>query len=513
MDNNTQDRKGCDPEAGTPMTPPATTSQVNTNVAPEIPIRTNAGTSEHLNDMGSVGSSAPTRDNANNSPSAENLCVAKAVADKPHRTNTTTIALAVFGISAIVCSIIVLGVCLSGNCGSSDSSKDLPPPANQLTASPTVPANQPTASPTVPPTAILAERAITAFVQNISYLSDTETIFVNGTSAESRALTWLSREDTLFNASALLTLNSGIDNEVSFRVRQRYPLVTLWFQQVNEEGNFINKWTNTSGWLESESECEWFGIACDANGSVIEISFYESDTEVANGYAGSIPPDIGLLTSLQLFVMDNNDVVGTIPESIGLCNQMMGFSVYNCTLSGTIPSTLGQWTDIGVFDVSRNKIHGTIPDSAGIWTNIVGFSVFGNQLTGSIPAFIVKWSRLKSFSVSFNRLTNTIPEDIGNFVEMVNFLAQVNSLQGTLPSSIGRMTALKHFLINVNQLTGTIPSSVGNWSQISEAYFDSNNFTGTMPTDICANIQDNDVLTSDCNVNCSCCTDCIVKPS
>jgi hypothetical protein len=113
---------------------------------------------------------------------------------------------------------------------------------------------------------------------------------------------WLIQEDTLFNRSELLTLNShGVDDEVSFRIRQLFPLVTLWFQQVDEAGAFANNWTNTSGWLQNESECHWFGITCDENGSVSAIAFNDCDANTTNNYVGSIPPDIALLTSLLLF--------------------------------------------------------------------------------------------------------------------------------------------------------------------------------------------------------------------
>jgi hypothetical protein len=439
---------------------------------------------------------------ANNAPYSESLYEAEAVTGRSHRANTTTIVLAVFGASAIIAAIVVLGVCFSGDCGSNDNGKVLQTVTMPPTYRPTI---RPTSTPTPAPIEVMVEKVVAAFVNNITYLG--QEIKLNGTRAESRALAWLIQEDTLFNGSDLLTLNShGIDNDVSLRLRQRYPLVTLWFQQADGEGNFVNTWTNTSGWLQAENECDWFGIFCDAKRSVVRIEFYDYDTNSTNKFVGSIPPDIGLLTSLQWLIMHFNDVTGTIPDTIGQCRNMSIFDIGYGSVSGTLPSSVGQWAKMYVFDASENEIIGSIPESVANWRNIEGFSVFGNHLTGSIPSFIVQWSQLQYFAVFDNKMTNTIPEDIGNLSNLVLFATSVNSLSGTLPSSIGKLTALTSFFVQGNRLIGTIPSSIGNWSQIERAYFATNRFTGTMPQEICANIQQGDVLWSDCEVNCSCCT-------
>jgi hypothetical protein len=523
MEDRMQHQKGLDPEADTYFLGRSVVEEFNEQTvlhenlstldhvteheAQGIPKPSDvAGVSEDLNVNLSEFLSARIQNGANDSPYSEHLCEAEAVTDRPHRRNRTTIALAVFGISAILAAVVVLGVCFSGDCGSSDSSaKQLP-----LMQGPTIPPTfRPTSSsPTSTPVDVMAERVVSAFLNNITFLD--HEISVNGTSAESRALTWLIQKDTVFNTSSLLALNSQTDDDVSSRVRQRYVLATLWFQQEDVEGNFVKTWTNTSGWLQAQSECEWFGIVCNVNGSVTEIVFYDYDgvdeSNATNGFVGSIPPDIGLLTSLQWFSMRSNDITGTIPESIGQCNKMYIFDISGGSVFGTLPSSLGQWTDIYLFDVSENEIVGSVPESTSSWINIKGFSVFTNQLSGSIPSFVSRWSHLQFFSVYDNKLTNTIPEDIGNLVNATNFALSMNLLTGTLPPSIGRMTTLLSFYANDNLLTGTIPSSIGNWSQIEMAYFGTNQFTGNMPPGICANIQDGDIFQSDCEVNCSCCT-------
>jgi hypothetical protein len=429
---------------------------------------------------------------------AENVYVAQLVADNPRR---KAIFLSMLGILAVLSAIVIAGLCFSGKCGSKDNNgKNV----STDTRTPTFP---PTASLIASPVGIdvVVEGVVSAFLNNISYFG--QEIFMNGTNAESRALKWILKDDPLFvnNRSALLNLNSLNDNEVNFRVRQRFSLVTLWFQQMNDEGVFVRTWENTTGWL-TERECEWFGIACDTNRSVIEISFYNIDSEVNNEYIGSIPPDIGLLTSLRYFSMRSNKVTGTIPEPIGHCSNMRIFDVANGLLSGTIPSSLGKWSNLYYFGVSVNAIVGSLPTSTTSWTEMTHFSVSQNRLSGSIPSFIGLWRSIEVLDFIVNMLTNSIPEEVGNLGNLTLFGMSNNRLTGSLPSSIGKMTSTRYFWVNDNLLTGAIPSSIGNWSLIEQAFFEMNDFTGELPPEICPSVQVGDLLSCDCQVNCSCCT-------
>jgi hypothetical protein len=358
-------------------------------------------------------------------PPSETVYVAELVTQEETSRRKTTLVWVLFGTFALLGASLIAGVCFSGNCGSSDR-KMLSPMTLRPTSSPMY-------FPAATPVDIPIEFVVTDFVDTIKF-SDQE-ISVNGTSAESRALAWIVHDDPLFTDEALRTLSLRSDDAVSFRVRQRYSLAVLWFQQVDVKGLNVNPWNRTVNWRVG-NECDWFGIRC-LNGSVTDIQFFDYDNNVGNSFIGTIPPDIGLLTSLSRFAVratesrnmilpENNtgtipnavpskipnNVIGTIPESISHCSQMSLFDIAGNSVIGTLPSVLGQWTDLLMFDVSQNKF------------------------------------------------------------------------------------------------TGNIPESIGNWSQVVTASFFSNDFTGIMPTEICANIQEEDTLYSDCNLNCACCSLC-----
>jgi hypothetical protein len=420
----------------------------------------------------------------------------------------------VIGALTIVTTIVVTGVCSSGKC------------RRKVVALPPTP--MPTSSPSLRPSMtstdtldLMVASVVTEFVNNISFFS--ESISLNGTNAESRALAWLIHEDALFNRSILLTLNSEINNDASFRMQQRYPLLTLWFQQANEDGVFERNWTTTEGWLEYDNECLWYGIQCtylDLGGEiglqnvVTTIDFYNIFSEggnvftkEGNGYSGSIPPDIGLLTSLTSLDFKSQNVTGIIPESIGRCSKLVSLDLSRFSLYGTLPNTISYLTALVYFDVSANFFSGTLPFRLEQWRSLSYFDVTGNTFSGILPNDIGVLTALTVLAFHGNSLSGIIPLSIGLLTALTLLDIGGNRLSGTLPSSIGELTRLLSVDFSQNALGGTIPESVGNWSQIEVAYFSNNQFNGTVPIELCRYIDNvTSVVAVDCNLPCECCS-------
>jgi hypothetical protein len=431
----------------------------------------------------------------------------------------------------------------AGNSTSSDSAGNLTPPENTL---------------------MLLE-----FIHNIT-LSN-ESITINGTNPESRAVAWMFNNAEFFNMSSLI---STTNNGASFRVRQQFSLLTMWFQQTTTE-----QWVNVNGWLNDPDECNWYGISCQTmdlgesmgmQNVVTQIDFYNVDDDDATGnnFFGTIPADLGLLTMLEHFGLKGNPLSsdeggsslnGTLPASIGQWTALTYFAVENNGLSGSLPESIGQWTALTYFGFFNNALTGTLPESIGQWTALTSFVVSGNVLTGPFPESIEQWTALELFVVGDNSLTGTLPESIGQWTALTYFDASNNfalngtlpdsigqwialtsfyfsdsTLAGTLPEFIGQWTALEIFKVynnsltgaipvsignwsqiydvsfNNNQFTGTIPASIGNWSLVDYAYFYNNQFTGVMPIEICPyiNATEANALEADCVISCNCCTNC-----
>jgi len=181
---------------------------------------------------------------------------------------------------------------------------DLPPSASPTSSPPT----------TAVPTSILQQSlrsaAISEFIDSITLSAGGTIDYYPGSAdavtAEEQAVQWLITEDPL-------QLSVGDDSDQLFRLQQRYALLTLWFQNnVTITGG---PWTESSGWLLAEDECDWFGITC-VRGVVTALELEE------NNINGRIPDDLGLLTSLITLDLNFNDLSSTLPVSIGQLSNL-----------------------------------------------------------------------------------------------------------------------------------------------------------------------------------------------
>jgi hypothetical protein len=119
-------------------------------------------------------------------------------------------------VNVITCGAVAAGIgvyCGSGNCASNTTD------------------GTSGSSPTVSPIDAVKEFTLSTFINSITLSG--RNLTMQGTTPEDAALQWMIASDDTFNVSLLLQLNSSEANEVKFRIRQRYALLTLWFQQGN----------------------------------------------------------------------------------------------------------------------------------------------------------------------------------------------------------------------------------------------------------------------------------------
>jgi hypothetical protein len=240
-----------------------------------------------------------------------------------------------------------------GNC---TNQKIDPVPTKTPTKAPT---KTPTKAPTNAPIMLTTQSLLTSFINNIT-LSN-RSIAPNGPTPEDQALNYLIVNDTTFNFTQLLTLNSMMTNVVQFRIRQQYALLTLWFQQAFTG----TTWNSGDGWLVHANECDyWVGIDC---------------TSV------SVEGTVGMQNIVTTVNLLGNNVKGTIPADLGLLTALTYFDVQYNALTGTLPASIGQWTALTYFGVNENEIAGTIPASIGNWSQIQYAYFYFNQFTGTMP--------------------------------------------------------------------------------------------------------------------------------
>jgi len=94
-------------------------------------------------------------------------------------------------------------------------------------------------------------------------------------------------------------------------------------------------WTDNTNWLSGFHASLWYGITVE-NGHVIGVVL------PANNLRGTIPPELGNLTSLRSLMLDSNKLTGAIPPELGNINSLLLLWLDGNSLSGDLPSFLAE---------------------------------------------------------------------------------------------------------------------------------------------------------------------------
>ncbi|KAL7531022.1 hypothetical protein ACHAXR_003808 [Thalassiosira sp. AJA248-18] len=221
-------------------------------------------------------------------------------------------------------------------------------------------------------------------------------------SAQSKASEWILEECGAFPPIDPCTESQIILNE------QRYALAVMYFSLSGEGWNdgsnpSVDKGAGEGVWLSGLNYCDWgvqitgdkgdyVTLVCDEFGNVLNLNLQ------SNNMVGQIPPEIGVLVYLTSYI-----------------------SFFNAQ-SGPIPTSLGLITPLQTFDVESNNMDGSLfqPQYSGPdgLTEVVNFRASLNNFRGNIPTEIGRWTKLQNLWFADNEITGTIPSEVGNLVDM-----------------------------------------------------------------------------------------------
>ena len=115
-------------------------------------------------------------------------------------------------------------------------------------------------------------------------------------------------------------------------------------------------------------------------------------------------------------------MVGRIPNELGVLVYLTSYISFFNAQSGPIPTSLGLVTPLQTFDVESNNMDGDLfqPDYVGEGglTEVVNFRASLNNFRGRIPNEIGRWTKLQNLWFADNEITGTIPAEVGNLVDM-----------------------------------------------------------------------------------------------
>eukprot|EP00984_Skeletonema_dohrnii_P010979 scaffold4339_cov100-Skeletonema_dohrnii-CCMP3373.AAC.4 len=170
-------------------------------------------------------------------------------------------------------------------------------------------------------------------------------------------------------------------NDTSFCPIERNALIDFYDSAKGAE------WTDGSLWLdEYASCCNWTGVTCEKN-RVTKLNLSN------NGLSGRLSKSIGILTSIEVLDLSDNDIKVMTIYSIHYLLPSSSFSVLtitrhndallalNSTSQGSIPAQIGLLSNLTYLRLSYNAFTGAAPESLGELTQLQLLQLQTNRIT------------------------------------------------------------------------------------------------------------------------------------
>ena len=119
-----------------------------------------------------------------------------------------------------------------------------------------------------------------------------------------------------------------------------------------------NNWRNKTGWGNTDLTA-WDGVTVQ-QGRITQLRLQ------SNNLIGSIPSELGSLTSFEQLILNNNELSGEIPSELGMLTSLQWLHLHSNSLTGSIPSEFGSMTGLEQLYLHNNELSGEIPDLSGL---------------------------------------------------------------------------------------------------------------------------------------------------
>lgn len=244
-----------------------------------------------------------------------------------------------------------------------------------------------------------------------------------------------------------------------------------------------------SNWNASSSPCNWPGILCNANGSVIVLDVR------SKGLTGLIPPIICDLRNLENLVLTDNYLTGEFPRVLYNCSKLIEIEIAQNAFVGRLPDDIDRLSGVKVIDLGANNFTGDIPPAIGNLSALMSLHLYQNLFNGSIPSEIGNLSNLLTLGLAYNSFAAAeIPPEFGKLSNLTYLWMPQTNLVGKIPGSLANMSSLEWLDLSANNLEGEIPSGLFLLKNLSMLYLYKNNLSGKIPSVIeCLNLTEIDV--------------------
>ena len=223
----------------------------------------------------------------------------------------------------------------------------------------------------------------------------------------------------------------------------------------------------------------WAGVSCN-NGVVVGLQLSNS------GLQGTLPPELGNLTSLNDIQLYNNRLSGTLPPELFRLISLTGnLGLFNNAISGTLSSQIGALSNVNNVGLTGNQLIGTLPTSLGLLSAVRHLQLGSNRFIGSISAELSALA-LDYLNLDGNSLSGPIPAFLGAITTLqTGLMLGNNRFSGPLPLTLSALSSLQSFDVYNNPCVYGPRVSIGS---VGTSYDISGTAIGTWSVPVSCNL-------------------------
>ena len=203
----------------------------------------------------------------------------------------------------------------------------------------------------------------------------------------------------------------------------------------------------------------------------------------SNQLTGTIPSQLGNLSTLTSLILSGNQLSGNIPTQLGSIDPLNTLYLDGNPLSGCIPNALSSVESndlerLGLpFCACTNTIALPDPEDPNLDADCTILLTAKDTLRGTAPlnwtttTLITSWNgitvsnnRVSSLGLHNKQLNGSIPSQLGNLSKLTSLILSSNQLTSSIPSQLGKLKGLNTLYLSGNPLSGCIPNALSSVS-------------------------------------------------
>lgn len=155
---------------------------------------------------------------------------------------------------------------------------------------------------------------------------------------------------------------------------------------------------------------------------------------------------------------------GTIPTELGNMTSMLHLGLVTCALTGQIPTSVSGLTNLQSITIANNQLSGSFPIFLAEHVSLVNIQLFGNNMVGSLPPFTQE--RLAVLQLQNNLfsgdLTHVFTESFVSSSALNTIDLSQNTFTSSIPPALFNVPALWNLALSSNCFTGSLPHTICN---------------------------------------------------